>query len=73
MPARKTAVLSAAPAVSVKPVAGGTQVALRYIARADNRYQTRASLYQSAVDLLANRPAPPVTVAVAPDSPPPTR
>jgi len=51
-PSRKLTGLSAAPAVNVKPVVGGTEVALRYIARANERYRLRASLYQAAVDLL---------------------
>lgn len=44
--------LSAAPAISVKPVAGGVEVSVRYVTRANERYQLRAKLYQAAVDLL---------------------
>jgi small-conductance mechanosensitive channel len=44
--------LSAAPAVSVKPVVGGTQISVRYITRAHERSQLRAKLNQSAVDVL---------------------
>lgn len=44
--------LTAAPAINVKPVAGGVEIAVRYITRANERYQMRAKLYQSAVDLL---------------------
>ena len=54
-PSRKTAILSAEPAVNVKPVVGGTEISLRYIARASERYRLRGSLYQSAVDLLGQR------------------
>jgi small-conductance mechanosensitive channel len=44
--------LSAAPAINVKPVVGGVEIAVRYIARANERYQLRAKLYQAAVELL---------------------
>jgi small-conductance mechanosensitive channel len=47
--------LSAAPAINVKPVIGGVEIAVRYITRATERYQLRAKLYQSAVDLLGAR------------------
>jgi len=41
-------------------VADGVEVAVRYITRANERYQLRAKLYQDAVDLLGrkNVPAP---------------
>jgi small-conductance mechanosensitive channel len=55
-PSRKLTGLSAAPAVNVKPVVGGTEVALRYITRANERYRLRAVLYQAAVDLLGQNP-----------------
>jgi small-conductance mechanosensitive channel len=53
--------LSAAPAINVKPVVGGVEIAVRYITRANERYQLRAKLYQAAVDLLGgkNLPLPP--------------
>jgi small-conductance mechanosensitive channel len=44
--------LSAAPAISVKPVVGGIEVAVRYITRANDRYALRSKLNQSAVELL---------------------
>ena len=44
--------LSAAPAISIKPVVGGVEVSVRYVTRANERYQLRAKLYQQAVDLL---------------------
>jgi len=44
--------LSAAPAISVKPVVGGIEVAVRYITRANDRYALRTKLNQSAVELL---------------------
>ena len=50
--------LSAAPAINVKPVIGGIEVAVRYITRANERYQVRAQLYQAAVDLLGGKNVP---------------
>jgi small-conductance mechanosensitive channel len=44
--------LTAAPAINVKPVIGGVEISVRYITRANERYQVRAKLYQVAVDLL---------------------
>jgi hypothetical protein len=42
----------------VKPVIGGVELAVRYITRANERYQLRAKLYQTAVDMLgAKNPA----------------
>jgi small-conductance mechanosensitive channel len=44
--------LSAAPAINVKPVIGGTQISVRYITRANERSQLRAKLNHAAVDVL---------------------
>lgn len=44
--------LSAAPAINVKPIAGGVEIAVRYITRAHERYQLRAELNQAAVKLI---------------------
>lgn len=49
---RDMSALSAAPAINVKPVAGGVEISVRYITRASERYQLRAKLYHAAVDLL---------------------
>jgi hypothetical protein len=49
--------LSAAPAINVKPIVGGIEVAVRYITRANERYQLRAKLNQAAVDLLGGKNA----------------
>jgi small-conductance mechanosensitive channel len=56
--------LSAAPAINVKPIVGGIEVAVRYITRANERYQLRAKLNQAAVDLLGGKglPVPETTV-----------
>jgi len=50
--------LSAAPAINVKPIVGGIEVAVRYITRANERYQLRAKLNQAAVDLLGGKSVP---------------
>jgi small-conductance mechanosensitive channel len=52
---RDMSALSAAPAINVKPVIGGVELAVRYITRASERYQLRGELYQLAVDLLAGK------------------
>jgi small-conductance mechanosensitive channel len=54
---RGLSVLSAAPAINIKPVVGGTEVAARYITRASERNQLRARLYQTAVEFLGQKPA----------------
>jgi small-conductance mechanosensitive channel len=66
---RQMNALSAAPAINVKPVIGGVEIAVRYITRANERYQLRAKLYQAAVDLLGPKAvAPPAPPAPAPSS-----
>jgi len=57
--------MSAAPAINVKPVIGGIQVDIRYIARAHERYQLRAKLNQIMVDLLGPKAPTAVPKAVA--------
>jgi small-conductance mechanosensitive channel len=49
---RELSGLSAAPAISVKPVVGGIEVAVRYVTRANDRYTLRNKLNQAAVELL---------------------
>jgi small-conductance mechanosensitive channel len=71
---REMSNFSAAPAMSVKPVAGGIEVGVRYITRANERYQLRAKLYQDAVELLGSKrgpdsPAPVVSVPPAVPNP----
>jgi small-conductance mechanosensitive channel len=67
---RQMNVLSAAPAVNVKPVIGGVEIAVRYITSANERYKLRAKLNQAAVDLLGQKSVSP---PVAPASTPPAR
>lgn len=59
---RELSGLSADPAISVKPVVGGIEVAVRYVTRANDRYTLRNKLNQAAVELLGGnaRPAEPV-------------
>jgi small-conductance mechanosensitive channel len=67
--------LTAAPAISVKPVVGGVEIAVRYITRANERYQLRAKLNQAAVDLLGQNavlpPSAPTPAAPAEPVPKP--
>jgi small-conductance mechanosensitive channel len=49
---------SAAPAINIRPVIGGIEIAVRYVTRANERYQLRAKLYEAAVGLLGQRSRP---------------
>ena len=48
---------SAAPSLSVRPSGGGVTVLLRYITRANERFEVRARLYRAIVELLHRRNA----------------
>jgi small-conductance mechanosensitive channel len=52
---RDMSTLSAAPAVNVKPVIGGVEIAVRYITRASERYQMRSKLYEAAMNLISKK------------------
>jgi len=66
---RQMSALSAAPAINVKPVIGGVEIAVRYITRANERYQLRAKLYHAAVDLLGPKAvSPPAEPASTPSA-----
>jgi small-conductance mechanosensitive channel len=52
---RDMGAISVAPAISVKPVVGGIEVAVRYVTRANERYMLRSKLYQAAVELLGGK------------------
>jgi small-conductance mechanosensitive channel len=66
---RQMRALSAAPAINVKPVVGGVEIAVRYITRANERYQLRAKLYEAAVELLGPKAVvPPAAPAPNPAS-----
>ena len=58
--------LTAAPAINIKPIAGGIEIAVRYITRAHQRYQLRAELNQAAVGLLAQDGLPAIQSAGTP-------
>jgi len=47
--------ISAVPAISVKPVLGGVEVTVRYIAKANERFALRSKLNQEAVQLLGGK------------------
>ena len=55
VPAQRGKVFSGTPGISVKPVVGGVEIAIRYITRAHERFLLRAKLYQAAVDLLGGK------------------
>ena len=55
---REMSAFSVEPAISVKPVVGGVEVAVRYITRANERYQLRSKLYQDAIELLGGKKVP---------------
>ena len=55
VPSQRGKTFSGTPGVSVKPVVGGVEIAVRYITRANERFQLRAALYQAAVQLLGQK------------------
>jgi small-conductance mechanosensitive channel len=65
---RQQSTMTAAPAINVKPVVGGVEISVRYITRANERYQLRAKLYQAAVDLLGKKPGAPEQKPPRPDA-----
>jgi small-conductance mechanosensitive channel len=54
---RNVGALSATPAISLKPVSGGVEIAVRYITRASERYEMRSRLYQAAMNLISKKDA----------------
>ncbi len=68
---RNMRALSAAPAINVKPVSGGVEIAVRYITRASERYQLRSKLYQAAMNLISKKDVQePVAISEKPDPKP---
>jgi small-conductance mechanosensitive channel len=55
VPSQRGKTFSGTPGVSVKPVVGGVEIGVRYLTRAHERFQLRATLYQAAVHLLGLR------------------
>ena len=63
--------LSAAPAVNVRPVSGGVEIAVSYITRANERYKLRSKLYQAAMELISKKDKQePVSISEKPDPKP---
>jgi len=58
---RELSGLSAEPAISVRPIAGGIEVDVRYVTRANERYAMRSKLNQAAVELLGGKVQPVTT------------
>jgi len=52
VPAHGAPSVSAAPVVMIQPSGGGITARIRYITRANERFELRARLYHRAVDLL---------------------
>src|ERR1700730_4655346 len=68
---RNVGTLSAAPAINLKPVSGGVEIAVRYITRASERYAMRSKLYQAAVNLISKKDSQEtVSVSEKPDAKP---
>jgi hypothetical protein len=51
-PSRRGVPITATPGLSIRPVVGGVEVAVRYVTRASERFNVRARLYKSAIELL---------------------
>jgi small-conductance mechanosensitive channel len=49
---------SAAPSLSVRPMGAGVNIVLRYITRANERYEVRSRLYRAVVELLRDKKIP---------------
>jgi small-conductance mechanosensitive channel len=52
---RELSSISAIPAINMRPAAAGIEVQVRYVTRANERYQLRTKLYQTLVELLGRR------------------
>ena len=57
VPTQRGKTFSGTPGINVKPVIGGVEISVRYITRANERFQLRTTLYQGAVDLLGQKAA----------------
>ena len=67
--ARANRSFSAAPSMSVRPTGAGVNVVLRYITRANERYEVRARLYRAIVDLLHKKKVPDAAASVLSSQP----
>jgi small-conductance mechanosensitive channel len=52
---REMSSISAVPAINMRPAPAGIEVQVRYVTRANERYQLRTKLYQTLVELLGGR------------------
>jgi small-conductance mechanosensitive channel len=57
-PSRRGAQITATPGLSIRPAVGGVEVAVRYVTRASERFNVRAKLYKSAVEILGQSAHP---------------
>ncbi len=57
VPSPSGRMFSGTPGIDARPVVGGIELSVRYIARADERFQLRGKLYQIALDLLGEQAA----------------
>jgi small-conductance mechanosensitive channel len=57
-PTRRGAQISTTPGLSIRPAVGGVEVAVRYVARASDRFNIRARLYKTAVSILGQSAHP---------------
>lgn len=55
---------SATPAINVKPTTAGVEISVRYITRAQERYELRTRLYREVVELLRSRNIPEIAARV---------
>jgi small-conductance mechanosensitive channel len=57
-PSRRGAQITATPGISIRPAVGGVEVAVRYVTRASERFNVRAKLYKSAIEILGQSAHP---------------
>jgi small-conductance mechanosensitive channel len=62
-PSRRGAQITATPGLSIRPAVGGVEVAVRYVTKASERFNVRAKLYKSAVEILGHNAQPRATSA----------
>jgi small-conductance mechanosensitive channel len=66
VPSQSGRLFSGTPGIDARPVVGGIELSVRYITRADERFQLRGKLYQAAVSLLGEQLAGTLPAAGAP-------
>jgi small-conductance mechanosensitive channel len=57
-PSRRGAQITATPGLSIRPAVGGVEVAVRYVTKASERFNVRAQLYKTAVEILGHGTPP---------------